>query len=205
MKNLMTIAIALAFGSTVAVADSHSEKKKAPDAAKKEEPKKDAAKKEAPKKMEAPKPPKEIEDMAKATGGNWKCTGKAAMDPADPTKWTEITGTSKSALELDKWWIKSDYVAKVSGMTMKGTMYTTFDGKKWYRHSMDSMGNSDTAAAPAPAAGGKIIWEGESRMNGAVTKMRTTEELGAKEMKVTSEGSPDGKKWVAMFEMTCKK
>ncbi|MEO8705293.1 MAG: DUF1579 family protein [Kofleriaceae bacterium] len=209
MTKMMTIAFALSF-STAAIADSHTEKKapdaakKAPDAAKKAP---DAAKKEEPKKMEAPKAPKEIEDMAKTMAGTWKCTGKVAMNPADPTKMTDFTGTSKSAMatDLDKWWIKGDYTGKFGGMTMKGTMLTTFDAtaKKWFRFSADNMGGSDWASAAA-ATGTKIVWEGESRgmMAG---KTRSTEEMVGKDFKMTVEGSADGKKWATSMEMTCKK
>src|SRR5213078_3202982 len=110
--------------------------------------------------MEAPKPPAEVAAMQKAMSGNWKCTGKSAMDPMKPTEMTEFKGTYKSALDLDKFWIKGEWTATAGKIKMRGIMYTTFDSasKKWQRVMVDNMGMSSsdsTTGLPAGAAEGK--------------------------------------------------
>ena len=199
------ILIALAFAATPALADTPKapDAKKAPDAAKPDAKKPDPK----PEAKKAPTPPTELADAAKAMAGTWKCTGKGAMDPADMTKMTEMKGTMSAKLDLDKWWIHGDYTATVTGMpgTMKGTMYTTYDAasKKWTRVMMNNMGGFDTATSTGGT--GKVVWEGDMHGMGMTMKSRSTEEMSAKEMKISSEMSMDGKKWVASFEMTCKK
>ena len=200
MKNLTMIAVVLAFAGT-ATADDMA--KKAPDAKKAPEPKKDEPKKDAPKKdapkMEAPKPAQEVTDMAKGMAGNWTCSGKWSMDG---TAWTEFKGTNKMSTDLDKFWIKGDFTMIAGPMKMKGVEYITYDGaqKKWFRVAVDSTGGHETNSS----ADGKK-WEGEMTMMGMTAKVRTTLEMGPKELKVSSEMSPDSKKWVKGFEMTCKK
>jgi hypothetical protein len=198
MKKLMMIAAMFAFAGT-AVADDMA--KKAPDA-KKEAPKAPEAKKDAPKdaapKMEMPKPAPEVAEMAKMAG-NWNCTGKFSMDG---TKWTDFKGTNKMSVDLDKFWVKGESTMTAGPMKMKMTEYLTFDAgqKKWFRLSVDSMGGQETAWS----ADGKA-WEGEARMMGMSHKVKSTVAMGPKEIKVTSESSMDGKKWMPAFDMTCKK
>src|SRR5512139_2420723 len=104
------IAIALMMVSTTVLADSHSEKKgsamPAKDAKKAPEPAKDA-----PTAMTQPKPPAELAAMQKMMAGNWKCTGKGAMDPSKPEVMTDFKGTFTSQLDasLDKFWIKGSW------------------------------------------------------------------------------------------------
>ena len=205
MKNLFAISLALV--STVAFADTHSEKK---DAMKKPAP--PPAKIPEPPKtgMEQPKPPAEVAAMMKAQAGNWKCTGKGAMDPSKPTEMTEFKGTYKAALDLDKFWIKGEWTGTAGKLKMKGVMYVTYDpaSKKWHRVMVDNWGMSgheSSAGLPAGATEGKLTWEGESRMFGQTIKGRTTEEVAAKSMKMTAEMSMDGKKWATGMEMTCTK
>lgn len=206
------IALAALLLSTTALADSHSEKK---DAAKKPAPAADkpapvAAAKPAPAAAAMPTPPAELAGMMKMMAGNWKCTGKGAMDPANPANMTEFKGTYKAALDLDKFWIKGDWTGTAGKIKMKGVMYVTYDAatKKWHRIMLDNMGMSgweSSAGLPAGATEGKVVWEGESRMMGQTIKGRSTEEVTAKSMKMTVEMSPDGKKWATGMEMTCTK
>jgi hypothetical protein len=197
MKKLITIAAALAFAGTTASADDMAKKAPAPapvDAKKAPEPKK-----EAPPKMEMPKPAQELTDMAKGMAGNWTCTGKWTMDG---TTWTDFKGNNKMSLDLDKFWIKGDVTMAAGPMKMKGVEYITYDAgqKKYFRLAMDSTGGHESAWS----TDGKK-WEGEMRMMGMTHKVRSNVEMSAKEIKVTSEGSPDGKKWMKSFEMACKK
>ena len=202
------IALAVMLFSTTVLADSHNEKK-AP------EPKKDtkapvADKAPVPAAPAMPTPAPELAAMAKMMTGNWKCAGKGAMDPANPAAMTEFKGTFKSALDLDKFWVKGEWTSTVGKMKMRGLIYTTFDSasKKWHRIMLDNIGMSGSDSStglPAGATEGKVVWEGESRMMGAMIKTRTTEEVAAKSMKMTSEMSQDGKKWITGMEMTCTK
>ena len=196
MNKLITITAVMAFAGT-AIADDMA--KKAP------EPKKEApkdAKKEAPKdapKMEAPKPAPELVEMAKGMTGNWTCTGKWSMDG---TAWTDFKGTNKMSTDLDKFWIKGDVTMTAGPMKMKGVEYITFDAglKKWSRVSIDSMGGQEVSTSSDMKK-----WDGEMRMMGMTMKTKANVESTAKEMKVTSESSADGKKWFKSFEMACKK
>lgn len=197
MNKLITIAAVFAFAGVATADDKKPDMaKKAPE--KKEEAKKEAPKKEAPK-MEMPKPAQELTDMAKGMTGSWSCTGKWTMDG---TNWTDFKGTNKMSVDLDKFWIKGDVTMTAGPMKMKGVEYITFDAsqKKWSRLSMDSTGGQEVSwSADAKK------WDGEMRMMGQTMKTKATVEMAGKEMKVTSESSPDGKKWIKSFEMTCKK
>jgi uncharacterized GH25 family protein len=201
MKTQLALALTLA-ASTFAFADSHSEKKDAM--------KKDAKPVAGAPAMAAPTPPAELAAMAKTIGGNWKCKGKGAMDPANPTAMTEFAGTYKAAAELDKFWIKGEWSVSVGKMKMRGFVFTTFDAttKKWHRVMLDNGGGSgweSSGGLPAGATEGKLVWEGEARMGGQAIKNRSTEEVSAKTFKLTGEMSPDGKKWMTGMEMTCTK
>ena len=207
----ISITLAMALGLTGgALADSHNEMKKAPDAGKKAPDAAPVKAAEPAKKMEAPKPPAEIAEMAKSMAGTWKCTGKAAMNPADMTQMTDMkmTMTFKVDGGLDKFWITGT-MASQTKPTMKGTMYTTYDAtqKKWFRVMVDNMGGQETGSSTG-LKDGKIVWEGEMRMPGMGSmKTRTTETLaaGGKEVSMLGEGTMDGKKWMTGWEANCKK
>ncbi len=210
--NKLTLAM-ITFASTAALAQgAGSGAAKAPEAKKADAPKTDpktppadAAKKaEPPKKMEMPKPPAEVAELFKTVGGNWKCTGNAAMDPTDPTKMTPMNMKMAMKLDASKAWITG---ALDSG-PMKMTMMVTFDtnSKKWYRILTDNTGGSETAWS-AGMANNKVVWEGEGRGMGMKPwKARTTEEMvSAKEVKMTGEMSMDGKTWMKSWDSACKK
>jgi hypothetical protein len=145
--------------------------------------------------------------MAKGMAGTWKCTGKDT-DPKDPTKVTEMTGTMTSKLDMDKWFVRGDWTGKSTMGNAHGTFYTTYDStqKKWFRFGMDSMGGTEYSSSSG-MQGTKMVWEGEMRssMMPSTIKMRTTEDIGAKEVKISSEALVDGKSYKQVFEMTCKK
>ena len=216
MKKQITIATMMAL-TGIAFAQPAGSGAKAPDA-KKEAPKApaggsgSAAKApDAPKAPEMPKPPAEVADMVKAMAGNWKCTGKGMMDPANPTVMTDMKGTYKATADLDKYWVKGEWTATMGKMKMRGFLYTTYDAgaKKWFRHSMDSMGAGGmetSTGLPAGAKEGKLTWDGDSHGMGMMMKTRTTEEIAAKSQTITSEMSMDGgKKWMTGMTMTCTK
>ncbi len=213
MKTLTNVSItmAVALGMTGGVlADAHKEKmapdmKKAPagagsgSAAAAKAP-------EAPKKMEMPKPPAEVEALAKQLAGNWKCTGKAA-DMADMKTMVDLKMTMAMKLEMNKWWISG--ALKATGkMPFNASMFTTYDGpsKKWYRVMVDNWGGSETTWSTG-AKDGKTVWDGDARSAMGTMKVRNTEEMkGPKEINLKGEGSMDnGKSWMTMWEAACKK
>jgi hypothetical protein len=157
------------------------------------------------------KPAPEVAAMAKMMAGNWKCIGKVAMDPANPAHMTDFKGTYKAALDLDKYWVKGEWRSTIGKLKSRGIMYMTYDAaaKKWYRHGVDNMGMGGmdwSTGLPAGAKEGKMVWEGDSHMMGMMMKGRTTEEIAAKSVTMTSEMSVDGgKKWVTGMTMTCTK
>lgn len=207
----ISITLAMALGLTGgALADAHKEKaadmKKAPPAAGAA-----AVKPAGPaKKMEMPKPAPEIAEVAKGMVGTWKCTGKAAMNPADMTQMTDMKSTMTFKLDgsLDKFWITGTMVSQ-GKPSFKGTIYTTYDAaaKKWYRIGVDNMGGSESNWSVGPKDG-KMLWEGDMRMPGmGAMKTRTTEThtKPGKEVSILGEGTMDGKTWMKGWEATCKK
>jgi hypothetical protein len=71
--------------------------------------------------------------------------------------------------------------------------------------AVDNTGGSEWSSSDG-IKDGKGTWTGEMRMMGMNLKTKTNVEMSAKELKVTSDSSLDGKKWVTgAFEMTCKK
>lgn len=223
MKKQIAIAMMIAFGGIAFAQPAGSGAKagsaatKAPDpkagsAAKAPDPKAGSAAGIKPAEPPpAPKPPAEVADMVKAMAGNWKCTGKTVTDPMNPTAMTDIKGTYKATADLDKYWVKGEWTATMGKMKSRGFLFTTYDAaaKKWYRHSMDSMGMggmSTSTGLPAGAKEGKMTWDGDSHGMGMMMKTRTTEEIAAKSQTITSEMSVDGgKKWVTGMTMTCTK
>jgi hypothetical protein len=158
-------------------------------------------------KPEPPKPPGEVDAMAKNVVGNWKCTGtETAMDGSS----SKITGKVTAKLDLDKWWIndvvegKSD---KRGGYKM--VSYSTFDAssKKWRRISIDNMGTQYVGTSDG-MKDGKLVWN-----------MDFLSPLGAGQFKDTVDPSDPkagvkwvgvmsvdkGKTWKPVYEMTCKK
>jgi hypothetical protein len=204
----ISLALTLGLGSVALAGDAA----KAPATpAKKEAPPADAKKApEAPKKMEPMKAPQELADMAKMMAGTWKCTGKAAMDPADMSKMSDMKMTMKMSLDtaMGGWWLKGTMDA---GAAFKGEEYVTYDpsAKKWIQMMRDSMGGSELKTSMG-MKDNKMVWEGDSRMPMAgmgAMKSRETHDLsdmktGAKMM---GEASMDGKTWMKVWEATCKK
>ena len=189
MKKTMILTAVLAISATATADDKKPDAKKAPDAPK----------------MEAPKPAQELTDASKNMLGSWNCTGKFA-DMKDPTKSHEFKGTNKMSTDLDKFWMKGEMsmtTPDFKGVTMKMVEYITYDGaaKKWMRLAIDNMGGSEWMTSADMKS-----WEGEMHMMGMTMKTKTKVEASAKELKVNSDSSMDGKKWMTdAFTMTCKK
>jgi Protein of unknown function (DUF1579) len=208
MKSFTNISIALALtvGFTSIAVAGDAKAPAAPTPAKKEEAKPADAKKEAPKKMEPPKAPAEMAEMSKAMAGNWKCTGKAMMDPTKPTEMMDMKMTVKMATDMSGWWLKATLDA---GAMFKGESYTTYDptAKKWVQFMRDSSGGSETRTSMG-MKDNKIVWEGDSRSSTMpAMKVRETNDMSDAKAgtKMTGEYSQDGKTWMKIWEATCKK
>jgi len=218
MKSFTKISIALAMTvgfTTVAIAGDAKAPAPAPTPAKKEEPKKEEpkkeeAKKEAPKKMEPMKAPAELTEMGKMVSGTWKCTGKAAMDPSDPSKMTDMKMTMKMSVDtaMGGWWIKGTMDA---GAAFKGEEYVTYDPttKKFVQFMRDSMGGSELKTSSG-VKDNKVVFEGEARMpmpGMSAMKSRETHDMTDMKtgVKMMGEASMDGKTWIKVWEATCKK
>jgi hypothetical protein len=164
-----------------------------------------AVKAPEPKPPAMPAVPAELDMMAKAVVGTWKCTGddwdrngaKAAM-----------TATTTSKLDLDKWWIVESMEAK-GRMTFKMVAYTTYDAtaKKWRRLAVMNGGGHMIGTSDG-MKDGKMTWNMDMMSpmgNGLFRDYVDTTDAKAG-TKVWGEMSMDkGKTWNKVYEMTCKK
>jgi hypothetical protein len=206
MKMFTTIAVATVALVGVASADDKAPAKDAKAPAKDAKAPVDAKvdPKTAPK-PEAPKAPAEVEAMAKAVAGTWKCKGDS-FDMAGAK--SPVTATNKATLGLDKFWITENLEVK-GGMPFKMESFTTFDAKasKWRRVAVNTwggymVGTSDgmkdnkmdwTLDTVGPMGTGQF----RDHIEGADAKAGT---------KLWGEMSNDkGKTWVKVYEMVCKK
>src|SRR5262245_44917031 len=60
-----------------------------------------------PPEIQMPKPPQELQDMAKAMGGTWKCSGKVNMPDGSAV---DVTANVSGKLDVDKMWIHESLV-----------------------------------------------------------------------------------------------
>jgi hypothetical protein len=127
------------------------------------------------------------------------------MDPTNPTNLAEMKGGFTAKADLNKFFVKVDWNL-TTPLKMNGIIYMTYDatGKKWHRVMVDTTGAVEKSWSAGPKDG-KLVWEGEGTAMGLTAKIRTTEEWKDKEVKMTTEMSMDGKKWMTGFEQTCKK
>lgn len=157
-------------------------------------------------KMEAPKPPADIEAMAKNVVGTWKCTGTTTT-PAGATE--KMTGKVTAKIDLDKWWINDVVEAKDARGTFKMVSYSTFDAssRKWRRVSLDNMGTQYVGTSDG-MKDGKLVWNLDFMgAMGAGQFKDTVDPTDPKAgVKFTGVMSVDkGKTWKPAYEMTCKK
>jgi hypothetical protein len=169
-------------------------------------PKTPATKAEPPK-VEAPKPPAEIDAMAKNVVGNWKCTGtETAMDGST----SKITGKVTGKLDLDKWWLNDVTEGKSDKRgAFKMIAYSTFDtsSKKWRRIAIDNMGVQYVGTSDG-IKDGKLVWNMDFISAGASGQFKDTVDPSDPKAGVKFSGvmSVDkGKTWKPVYEMLCKK
>jgi hypothetical protein len=193
MKMFTKVAIALIATAGIAGADD----KKAP------APAKDAAKPAA--KPEAPKPPAELDALAKVMVGTWKCKGDV-MDMAGAK--TAVTATNTVKLDLNKFWIAETLDVK-GGIGYKQNGYTTYDSKasKWRRVAVDGFGGYMVGTSDG-LKDNKLDWTMDtvSAMGTGQFRDHVDASDAKAGVKFSGEMSMDkGKTWVKMYEMVCKK
>jgi hypothetical protein len=202
MKTFSAIAIATLTMVGVASAQQKAPEKAPAPAAPKADKAAPAPKPAAP---AMPTPPGELDMMAKATVGTWKCKGD---------EWDEkgakgaMNATSTAKLDLDKWWLVETMEAK-GRMAFKMVSYTTYDptAKKWRRLAM-MHGGGQMIGTSDGMKDGKMTWNMDmmSPMGAGLFRDHVDTTDAKAGMKVWGEMSMDkGKTWNKVYEMACKK
>ena len=146
-------------------------------------------------------PPKEIADMAKATGGTWKCTGTSAGDK-------KLVATVKTTADLDGWWVHDSIDAtEGDGKTAtkaKLERYTTFDaGSKKYRRVVVM----STGVQLAGTSDGMKDLKMDYNLVDTDKRM-FREHVDASDLKrglhLSGEVSADKDKWTKSYDMVCR-
>jgi hypothetical protein len=153
------------------------------------------------------KAPAEIADMAKQMAGTWRCKGQA-LGP-DMKTMVNMTGTMRSKLEMEKWWIHDTFDSAMGKNKYHFDSYTTYDAnsKKWHRVMLESGGGWSTGDS-AGMQGGKIDWDltANSMMGQAMFRDHIDASDPKAGVKTWGEASMDkGKTWTKIYETTCKK
>jgi hypothetical protein len=153
------------------------------------------------------KAPAEIAGMAKQMAGTWRCKGQA-LGP-DMKTMANMTGTLRSKLEMENWWIHETFDSAMGKNKYHFDSYTTYDAnaKKWHRVMLESGGGWSTGDS-AGMQGGKIDWEltANSMMGESMFRDHTDASDPKAGVKTWGEVSMDkGKTWTKVYEMTCKK
>jgi hypothetical protein len=154
---------------------------------------------------EPPLPP-EIEAMAKAAVGTWRCKGDELDEKGN--KVGPITGTNKVKLELDNWWLSE--TMEIKGLrTVKMMAFSTYDprSKKWRRVVVMNRGGQMIGTSDGQKES-KLTWNMDliSPQGGALYRDYQDASDPKVGLKVWGEYSLDkGKSWLRAYEMTCKK
>jgi hypothetical protein len=153
------------------------------------------------------KAPAEIGEMAKQMAGTWKCKGQG-IGP-DMKTMVPMTGTMKSKLEMENWWIHDTFDSAMGKNKYHFDSYVTYDAnsKKWHRVMLESGGGWSTGDS-AGMQGGKIDWDltANSMMGQAMFRDHTDASDPKAGVKTWGEVSMDkGKTWTKVYDVTCKK
>ena len=153
-----------------------------------------------------PTPPAELATMAKAAAGTWRCTGTGAAD--DKGTMVKMTATTKTKVDLDKWWITDTFESTMGKTKFKFVAFTTYDAssKKWRRVMVDNMGGQMVGTSDGPTDG-KMTFNMDTMGPMGSSQFRDHSDLtNAKAPKFWGEMSMDkGKTWTKVYEMSCKK
>ena len=153
------------------------------------------------------KPPAELEAMAKAAAGTWKCKGQG-MDHA--MKMNDMTGTMTLKLDVDNWWMHGSFASKMGKDSFHFESFTTIDpaSKKWKRVMVETGGGWSSGESAGPKDN-KVDWDLTAHSSMGDAMFRDHEDMSdvAKSgVKLWGEFSMDkGKTWTKVYEMACKK
>ncbi len=154
-----------------------------------------------------PTAPAELAAMAKLSAGTWKCTGMQP-DMANPTATVKLTGTVKTKVDFDKWWMVDDMNMKAGKVPFRMMAYTTYDAKsaKWRRVAVDSMGGQMVGTSDG-LKDNKLTFNMDTMGPMGSGMMRDYADMtNAKAPTFWGEMSMDkGKTWMKVYEMSCKK
>lgn len=143
--------------------------------------------------------PAPMADVARELTGTWTCNGSIhGPGGASPSK-----VRFEARLELDKAWLRTDFVAVSGAYPYKFTSYRTFDSKSrtWRNVILDNMGGEATSSSTDG-----ITWVGESTGPMGRMKIQDTEHL-VSPGKLTLRGqySMDGLSWSTGYDLTCER
>ena len=150
-------------------------------------------------------PPPELDAVAKASVGTWKCKGEEWDHTGAKAP---MTATSKVKLDLDNWWVSESMEAK-GRMTFKMTSFSTYDAtsRKWRRVAVTNGGGQMIGTSDG-MKDGKMTWNMDMiGPMGSAQFRDTTDATDPKAgVKFRGEASMDkGKTWMPVYEMVCKK
>ncbi|GEN10571.1 hypothetical protein SAMN05443572_103259 [Myxococcus fulvus] len=140
-----------------------------------------------------------IADAARELTGTWTCSGSIhGPSGASPS---EVRFEAR--LELDKAWLRTDFVTVSGEYPYKFTSYRTFDAtsRTWRNVILDNMGGEATSSSTDGST-----WVGESTGPMGRMKIQDTERL-VSPGKLTLRGqySMDGVSWSTGYDLTCEK
>lgn len=163
-----------------------------------------------------PTPAAELKELASGLAGKWNCIGTVSMDGK-----TSIKNSAKitNKLDLEGWWMQTNYDGMMGKQRYKFVTYTTFNqvDKKFTRVMFDNMGGQETDTALAIDHGmadkWALTWDGEAKAAVAMpgmpskVKMRHVDAVSnkGKELQMRGEMTMDGKTWIEIYSSTCKK
>jgi len=155
---------------------------------------------------EMPKPPAEIDAMAKTMVGTWKCTGTTSAPHGSSAK---VAGKVTAKVDLDKWWLNDVFEGKGDRGAFKTVSFSTFDAasKKWRRVSVDNMGQQYVGTSDG-IKDGKVVWNLDFLGAMGAGQFKDTIDPSDPKTGVKFSGlmSVDkGKSWKPVYEMLCKK
>jgi hypothetical protein len=159
--------------------------------------------------IDPPVPAPELVAAGKAMKGTWRCRGFLSNPDGSSTP---TTGTMKIALDLDGFWLISDYVEARSKAPMMPhpthlRMARTFDARTrtWTALSLANNGTGQTLTSTDTAS--PMTWTGALVMGGTKVATRDHEELDAKthEDHLWGEFSADGTSYLKTYDLRCKK
>ncbi|WP_426751629.1 DUF1579 domain-containing protein [Myxococcus sp. Y35] len=138
-------------------------------------------------------------DATESLTGTWTCSGSVhGPGGASPS---EVTVTVRP--DLDKAWLRTDFVVLSGEYKYNFTSYRTFDAasSKWVNVIVDNLGGH----ARSSSTDG-VTWLGESSgPMGEMKIMDTENAVSPGMMKMRGQYSLDGRNWSTGYDLSCKK